>query len=60
MLNSNLEVVVGARDLGVGLLQQGAPELVLVLALDVDEPAVDGGQVVVHHDVDPLPVEPQP
>ena len=47
-------------DLGVGLLQQGRPELVGLIRLHVDQSAVPGGQVVVHNDIDPLAVLPKP
>ena len=45
--------------LGVGFLQQGAPELVVVLRVAVDEFPVDRRQPVVHHHVHPLPEHPE-
>lgn len=45
--------------LGVGLLQHGTPELVVVLRVAVDEFSVDRRQPVVHHHVHPLPEHPE-
>lgn len=45
--------------LGVGLLQQCAPELVVVFGVTVDQFSVDGGQPVVDHHVHPLPKHPE-
>ena len=49
-----LQSLVRPIQLGVRLLQQGTPKLILVLCLDVDQLAVPGGQSVVHADLDPL------
>ena len=54
-----LDGLVGAVQLGVGLLQQGAPELVLLHRPQVDELAVPRGELVVHDDLDPLAEAPE-
>ena len=48
-----------SHSLGVGLLQQSAPELVSGLRVHEDEFAVDRGQQVVDHHVNPLAVSPK-
>lgn len=45
--------------LGVGFLQQGAPELVVGGGVKQDEPVPHRRQPVVHHDVQPLVVVPE-
>ena len=43
-----------AYSLGVGLLQEGAPELVLVRGVHEDELVIVGGQSVIHNHLDPI------
>lgn len=45
--------------LGVGLLHQGAPELVAGIGVAVDELVVDCGQLVINDHVHPLPKAPK-
>lgn len=45
--------------LGVGFLQQGAPELVVGVGVKHDELVLHRRQPVVHHDVHPLVVVPE-
>ena len=47
------------HSLGVGLLNHGSPELVLVVRVHVDEAAVDGRQTIVHQHLDPATVLPE-
>lgn len=46
--------LVGAVQLGVGLLKERRPELVGLLGPQVDQPAVAGGEPVVDDDLHPL------
>merc|ERR1740128_1347898 len=54
-----LEGLVGPVELGVGLLEQRAPHLVLTVRLHEDKVAVPGGQVVINNHVHPLAVLPE-
>ena len=45
--------------LGIGLLEQGGPELVVGGGVDKLQPAIEGGQSVVNDDVHPLAILPQ-
>ena len=57
---SYIQVLVAAVQLGVRLLQQRGPELAdLVRVREVELPP-GGGQAVVHHNIHPLPVLPEP
>lgn len=47
------------HSLGVGFLQQGAPELVVVRGVEEDQTVPEGGQSVIHHHVQPLTVLPE-
>lgn len=47
------------NSLGVGFLQQRAPELAALLRVHKDQLPVLGGQPVVHHHVHPLPILPE-
>ena len=45
--------------LGISLFQQGAPELVDIFRVDVDQFAITGWQEVIDHHVDPLAKPPE-
>ncbi len=45
--------------LGVGLLQQGAPELVPLSRLREDQLVVEGWDAVVNDDIDPVAITPE-
>ena len=45
--------------LGIGLLQQGTPELVCISRVDEDEPAIVGRETVVHNNVHPFTKVPE-
>lgn len=47
------------HSLGVGFLQQGAPELVVVGRVQEDQAVPEGGQSVIDHHVQPLAVLPE-
>lgn len=49
----------GPSVLGVCFLQQGGPELILFLGMNEDQAAVNGWQLVINHDVHPLPKSPE-
>ena len=50
-----VEQLVGALGLGIGLLQQGRPELNIGGGLHVEEETLARGQQVVDHNLDPAP-----
>ena len=45
--------------LGIGLLQQGAPELVPLGGLSEDQLVVEGRDAVVNDDIDPVAITPE-
>ena len=55
-----LQGLVGAVELCVCLLEEGGPELGGVGGVEVDEPALVGGQPVVDEHLDPVAKVPEP
>jgi len=55
-----LEGLVGAVQLGNGLLQQGGPEAIRGLWLHEGQSTIDGGQSIVDQNLHPLAAPPQP
>ena len=55
-----LQGLVGAVELCVCLLEEGGPELGGVRGVEVDEPALVGGQPVVDEHLDPVAKVPEP
>ena len=55
-----LQGLVGAVELCVCLLEEGGPELGGVRGVEVDEPALVGGQPVVDEHLDPVAEMPEP
>ena len=55
-----LQGLVGAVELCVCLLEEGGPELGGVCGVEVDEPALVGGQPVVDEHLDPVAKVPEP
>lgn len=47
------------HSLGVGFLQQCAPELTVVSGMEEDQAVPEGGQAVIDHDIQPLAVLPE-
>ena len=56
---SAVEGLVAPVQLGVGLLQQGRPELGGVRGVEVDETTLVRGQPVVHQNLNPVPEMPK-
>lgn len=47
------------HSLGIGFLQQCAPELIVVSRVEEDQAVPEGGQAVIDHDIQPLTVLPE-
>ena len=54
-----VERLVASVELGIGLLQQGGPELGRVGGVEVDEPALVRRQPVVHQNLNPVSEMPE-
>ena len=54
-----VERLVASVELGIGLLQQGGPELGRVRGVEVDEPALVRRQPVVHQNLNPVSEMPE-
>ena len=48
------------RSLGISLLEEGTPELIVILRVNEDELAIVGGQTIIDDQVHPLPKMPEP
>lgn len=52
-------IFFSAHSLGVGLLQQGAPELISLSRLGEDQLVVESGDAVINDDVHPVSITPE-
>lgn len=59
LLHPPLQDKTAHYSLGIGLLQQGAPELVPLSGLSEDQLVVEGRDTVVNDDIDPVAIAPE-